>query len=212
MWGGQSWEWGLKAWEAPVDFELSFLIVFIFAKYIGFLFSEKNKLHDYPDFFLVSIQRYYFLLWALKTCLWNRYFSLSESKSTSRIYCKWQSAFRGMSKLCAKQAARKRACERLLSRTSLAKTSHATSLNLKCNGCHFSKCSSQCCGVILVLNNSKVVMIKISFTLISWLLIVLTISSSPAYALLTRRSGDKPGAPNENMVQNHLNITLLNVF
>lgn len=61
--GGQSGEWRLKAWEAPVDFALSFLIVFIFAKYIGFIFSEKSKLHDYPDFFLVSIQRYYFLLW-----------------------------------------------------------------------------------------------------------------------------------------------------
>ena len=96
-----------------------------------------------------------------------------------------------MSKLCAKGAARERACKRLLTRTSLAKTSRATTLNRKCNGCHFSKCSSQCCGVIFVLNNSKVVMIKMSFTLISWLLIVLTITSSPVYTLLIRRSGDK---------------------
>ena len=102
----------------------------------------------------------------------DRYCSLSESESTSRVYRKWQSAFRGMLKLCAKEAARKRACERLLSRTSLAKTSNATTLNRKCNGCHFSKLSSQCCGIIFLLNNSKVVMIKISFTLISWLLIV----------------------------------------
>ena len=87
-----------------------------------------------------------------------------------------------MLKLCAKQAARERACERRLSRTSRAKTSRATTLNRKCNGCHFSKCSSQCWGVIFVLNNSKVVMIKISLTLISLLLIVLTISSSPVYA------------------------------
>ena len=81
--------------------------------------------------------------------------------------------------------------ERILSRAYLANTSRATTLNRKCNGFHFSKCSSQCCGVIFVLNNSKVVMIKMSFTLISWLLIVLTITSSPVYTLLIRRSGDK---------------------
>lgn len=162
--GGQSGEWRLKAWEAPVDFALSFLIVFIFAKYIGFIFSEKSKLHDYPDFFLVSIQRYYFLLWIdIAPC--QRAKVLVVSIANDKVH----------SEECWNFAPRKpRENERanVFFRVRLAKTSNATTLNRKCNGCHFSKLSSQCCGIIFLLNNSKVVMIKISFTLISWLLLV----------------------------------------